>query len=117
MLLAGAGMLLTTLLALQAAQTGFDTRQVLAINVPVVVVRPTPDRLVDFYREVIRRIAELPGVERVAVGMLVPWRDAGAFGPGFQFTARATPRPPAKRIRAADSAPCRPGFSRRSACR
>src|SRR5690606_17354136 len=29
---------------------------------------------------------ELPGVERAAVGTTVPWRDAGNFGPGFQFT-------------------------------
>ena len=34
-LLAGAAMLLKTLLALQAVQTGIDTRRVLAINVPV----------------------------------------------------------------------------------
>ena len=33
-----------------------------------------------------RQIAELPGVERVAVGTVVPWRDAGIFGPGFQFS-------------------------------
>ena len=30
--------------------------------------------------------AQLPGVEGVAVGSFVPWRDAGSFGPGFQFT-------------------------------
>ncbi len=35
-LLAGAGMLLTTLLALQAAPTGFQTSNVLALNVPIV---------------------------------------------------------------------------------
>jgi hypothetical protein len=34
-LLAGAAMLLKTLLALQAVQTGIDTHRVLAINVPV----------------------------------------------------------------------------------
>src|SRR5258705_12117611 len=34
-LLAGASMLLKTLLDLQAAQTGFDTRRVLVMNVPV----------------------------------------------------------------------------------
>ena len=39
-LLAGAGMLLTTLLALQAAPTGFDTRNVLALNVPVMSYEP-----------------------------------------------------------------------------
>ena len=36
MLLAGAGMLLKTLLSLRSAQTGFDMRNVLAMNVPVV---------------------------------------------------------------------------------
>ena len=34
-----------------------------------------------------RRIEKLPGAERVAVGNVVPWRDAGNFGPGFQFAA------------------------------
>ena len=45
-----------------------------------------PGELAVFYREAMRRIAELPGVEHVAVGTTVPWRDAGNFGPGFQFS-------------------------------
>jgi predicted permease len=85
-LLAGAGMLLTTLLALQRANTGFQTHNVLAINVPVISFERKPEELAGLYREAIRRISELPGVERVAVGTIVPWRDAGTFGPGFQFT-------------------------------
>jgi predicted permease len=86
-LLAGASMLLKTLLALQAAQTGFDTRRVLAINVPVMSYGKTPEQITGFYKETIRRIGELPGVDRVAVGSVVPWRDARSFGPGFQFSA------------------------------
>jgi predicted permease len=86
-LLAGAGMLLTTLIALQSAHTGFNMRQVLALNVPVISYGRTPDQIVGFYKEAMRRIAEVPGVERVAVGTAVPWRDAGIFGPGFQFSA------------------------------
>jgi predicted permease len=86
-LLAGASMLLTTLLALQAAQTGFDTRHVLALNVPVMSYGRTPDQIVGFYRESIRRIEALPGVDTVALGTVVPWRDAGSFGPGFEFSA------------------------------
>jgi putative ABC transport system permease protein len=84
-LLAGAGMLLTTLMALQAADSGLNTRQVLALHVPVSYTRPAPES-VAFYREVLRRVGELPGVERVAVGTIVPWREAGTFGPGFQFS-------------------------------
>ena len=85
-LLAGAGMLLTTLFALQAVRTGFNTHDVLAVNVPVVSFSRTPDQIASFYREVLRRIGELPGVERAAVGTTVPWRDAGNFGLGFQFS-------------------------------
>jgi predicted permease len=85
-LLAGAGMLLTTLLALQSTQTGFNMRNVLALHVPVMNYGRTPDQVVGFYKEAMRRITELPGVERVAVGTMVPWREAGAFGPGFQFS-------------------------------
>jgi len=86
MLLAGAGMLIKTLLSLQAAQTGFNM-SVLALNVPVMSYGRTPDQIVAFYREVMRRVTALPGVDRVAVGTVVPWRDAGGFGPGFEFSA------------------------------
>jgi predicted permease len=78
-LLAGAGMLLTTLMALQSAPTGFNTRNVLAVNVPIVSYTRKPQEIVGFYQEVIRRVSVLPGVETVAVGTSVPWRDAGGF--------------------------------------
>jgi len=63
-LLAGASMLLKTLLSIQAAQTGLDTRHVLAINVPTVSYGKTPEQVVEFYKESIRRIEALPGVTR-----------------------------------------------------
>jgi predicted permease len=84
-LLAGAGALVTALVALQSAPTGFNMSNVLALHVPVSFERP-PEETRAFHREVMRRIGELSGVERVAVGTAVPWRDAGVFGPGFQFS-------------------------------
>jgi putative ABC transport system permease protein len=87
MLLAGASMLIKTLLSLQAVQTGLDTHHVLALNVPAISYGKTPDQVVGFYKESMRRINALPGVDRVAFGIVVPWRDAGNFGPGFQFSA------------------------------
>ena len=87
MLLAGAGMLLKTLLTMQAARPGFDTRNVLALNVPAISYGRTPDQVVGFYKESIRQIEALPGVDNVALGTVVPWRDAGSFGPGFEFSA------------------------------
>ncbi|HXN50550.1 MAG TPA: ADOP family duplicated permease [Candidatus Acidoferrum sp.] len=86
MLLAGASMLIKTLLTLQATQTGFDMHRVLAMNMPVMSYGKTPDQIINFYREVIRRINEIPGVDRVALGTNIPWRDAGGFGPGFSFS-------------------------------
>jgi predicted permease len=81
-LLAGAGMLVTTLLALQRQQTGFRGN-VLAVNVPVVSYTRKPEQIASFYKEAIRRIAELPGVEQVALGTIVPWRDPGFFAAQF----------------------------------
>jgi len=86
MLLVGASMLLKTLIAMQTAQTGMDTHHVLAVNVPVMNYQKTPQQVVDFYKETIRRIDALPGVTKTAYGMSAPWRDAGAFGPGMQFS-------------------------------
>jgi len=77
-LLAGAGALLTTLIALQQQQTGVNLSNVLAVHVPVNFERP-PAQSLPLYREAIRKISELPGVEQVAVGTIVPWREAGAF--------------------------------------
>jgi predicted permease len=109
-LLAGASMLLKTLLALQAAQTGMDTRRVLAMNLPVVEYGKAPDQIVSFYKESIRQIKELPGVDAVALGTNVPWRDAGSFGPGFQFSADGHVRGPGEEDPRAQFRNISPGF-------
>jgi putative ABC transport system permease protein len=72
-LLAGAGMILSALVRLQHAATGYDMRQVLAVDVPTPLEAGA--RSIDFYGEAMRRIGLLPGVRRVAVGSFVPWRD------------------------------------------
>ena len=82
-LLAGAGMLLTTLVALQRTRTGFVTENVLAVNVPVVDFTRKPEEIIGLYRETVRRVSALPGVQTVAVGSTVPWRDGGFFAAQF----------------------------------
>jgi predicted permease len=74
-LLAGAGMLVATLNALQTASTGYDMRQVLAVDVPPAATGFGGREMVKLTHEAIRRISQLPGVEAVAAGMVVPWRD------------------------------------------
>jgi putative ABC transport system permease protein len=91
-LLAGAAMLLKTLLALQAVDTGIDTRRVLSINVPVMSYGRTDEQVVGFYKEAMRKVHDLPGVDGVALGVLTPWREGGQFGPGLQFTGEGYAR-------------------------
>ena len=95
----------TTLLALQAAQTGIDTRHVLALNVPVMSYGRTPEQVVSFYQETMRRIRELPNVDQVALGTHVPWRDAGSFGPGFEFSTDGHVKAPGEEDKEADAPP------------
>jgi len=110
MLLAGAGMLVKTLFALQSADSGFDTRNVLAIDVPVMGAGRTPDQILGFYRDVVGRIAGLPGVNRVATGTAVPWRDVGNAGPGFQFSAEGYERADGEEYPRARGRTISPGF-------
>jgi putative ABC transport system permease protein len=77
-LVASAGVTVKTLLSLEATQTGLDTQHVLAVNIPVLHSGKTPNQVVDYYREATRRIRQLPGVQNVAHGMVVPWREASS---------------------------------------
>jgi putative ABC transport system permease protein len=90
-LLAGAGALLATLIALQRTRPGIETRQVLVVNVPVMSYGRTPEQIVSFYQEIIRQIEQLPGVGRVSLGSLTPWRDGrgGSFSGQFSVEGYA----------------------------
>jgi putative ABC transport system permease protein len=91
-LLAGAAMLLAALVSLQTAETGYDMRHVIAVDIPPSASGVPGPKVIDFYREVTRRVSQLPGVERVAVGSFVPWRDAGLFGPPTSFAVEGYAR-------------------------
>jgi putative ABC transport system permease protein len=103
-LLAGAGMLITTLIALQRTNTGFDTRHVLALDVPPSAPGAVDPANAALYERVTDRIGSLPGVQGVAVATVVPWRDAGLLGPPLRFAVEGyTPadgeEPPSARMR------------------
>ena len=73
MLLAGAGMLLTTLVRLETASSGYDLRHVLVFDIPAPA---TGVGRAAFYDEAIRTVAQLPGVDGATMGIIAPWRDA-----------------------------------------
>ncbi|HEX6907496.1 MAG TPA: ABC transporter permease [Terriglobales bacterium] len=87
-LIASAGATVKTLLSLQAARADFDTHHVLAMDVPVMHLGRTPAQTVEFYKEAARRIRELPGVQNVSIGTVVPWRDNGNFSLQFGVDGR-----------------------------
>ena len=92
LLLAGAGALIKTLLELERTQPPFATARVLAVNLPVMSEGKTPQQVNDFYREVQRRVGELPGVEHVSSGFGVPWRDGRALSISFTFAVDGAQR-------------------------
>jgi predicted permease len=83
-LLSAAGMMLAALVALQRTETGYDMRRVLALDVPM-PLDTSGAHAIDFVDEASRRIRALPGVQHVASGNFVPWRDTTALLPAFPF--------------------------------
>ena len=88
LLLAGAGVLMRTLYTLEKTRPPFDSAHVLAINLPVISYGRTEQQLRDFDRDVKQRVAAIPGVESVATGFSVPWRDSQGLNISFQFAVQ-----------------------------
>lgn len=94
LLLAGAGALIKTLLVLEKTQPPFETAHVLAVNLPIMADGKTPQQVQEFYREAQRRVSTLPGVDQVASGFGVPWRDSRTLSISFTFSAEGAKREP-----------------------
>jgi predicted permease len=92
LLLAGSAVLMRTLYELEKTQPPFDTAKVLAVNLPVMTYGKTPEQIQDFYREVLRRVSAIPGVEHVSTGFSVPWRDSQGLSIRFTFEAQGAKR-------------------------
>src|SRR3989441_10977642 len=86
-LLAGASAVIAAATQAHTAQLAFDTRHLPPSTLPAMSYGKTPQQVVDFYKEAIRRIDALPGVNKTAFGLAVPWRDVGGSGFGLQFSA------------------------------
>jgi putative ABC transport system permease protein len=65
-LLAGAGLLLRTAVALNSASDGFDKHDVLSMEVILPGTRYTPERRTAFFRDLVTAVRALPGVESAA---------------------------------------------------
>ncbi|MGA8088089.1 MAG: ADOP family duplicated permease [Terracidiphilus sp.] len=92
LLLAGACVLMKTLFVLEETRPPFDSANVLAVNLPVLSYGKTPEQVEQFYREVLRRVGVLPGVEHVSSGFSAPWRDDQGLNIAFTFAAQGARR-------------------------
>jgi predicted permease len=85
LLLASAGVLLTTLRSMQTAQPGFETGHVLIASLPLISDGRTEQQVTQFYQEAQRRVSALPGVEGAATAMWAPWLDRRYLSFTLQF--------------------------------
>lgn len=108
MLLAGASMLLKTLLDMQHARVPLDTHRVLAVDLPVDSYGKKPEQINHFYEDVVRRVGELPGVDATSVGSSVPWRETFDFQ--LQFSADQYHKQPGEEDPRAKGRIITPGF-------
>jgi len=84
LMLAGSGLLIRSLIRLQSADTGFHADRVLTMRVPIgtqMQSKPagkydTRARQIEFYRQVLDRLAIVPGVRAVAVVNNLPLSEA-----------------------------------------
>jgi putative ABC transport system permease protein len=92
MLVAGAGLLVSTFVRLQAADLGFRTDGVLTGTVnPPRVPYDTPAKHRVFYDQVLEKAANLPGVQQAALASVLPL-NAGDSDTSFRIEGRPVPQ-------------------------
>jgi predicted permease len=93
LLLIGAGLMIRTFFALQAVNPGFDPHHVLSMVVSVAGSREAPQgRRELFYRQLLERVAGVPGVESAGAINHLPLAG-DLWGYSFLIEGRPKPRP------------------------
>jgi predicted permease len=77
MLLAGAGLVIRTLLYLTHLDPGFDGRNVMTASLPLQDARyATPDSVTHLYNTSLERLRQIPGVESAGIALTLPYQRA-----------------------------------------
>jgi len=91
-LLVAAGLLVRTLLRLNQVDKGFNSENVLTMNIGLPSMKyPKPENVVAFYKQASERIAAVPGVKAAGVTSVLPLSD-NFDGRGLEIEDH--PRPP-----------------------
>jgi len=91
-LLCGAGLLVRSVLALNAVDNGIDRRDLLTLEVSLPAARYPPERRTMFYRNAVAALQALPGVETATAGNSLP--VIGGPRGGTSFHRLGTPEVP-----------------------
>ena len=71
-LLVGAGLLGRTFLAVQSVDPGFETENVLTMEIPTFLLGRSQDETRNYYQTILRQVQAVPGVRDAALGTTVP---------------------------------------------
>ncbi|MCC7034431.1 MAG: ABC transporter permease [Acidobacteria bacterium] len=107
-LLAGAGLLVRSVLALQAVDPGFDPSRVLTMQ--VILSATSPDdapRVARFHQEAVDRLRSIPGVRQAAGTVFLPLAGQGS---ATSFWMADRPEPAAADRPVAEIRPVTPGY-------
>ena len=81
LLLVGAGLLIKSFVRLQQVDGGFDPAGVLTMQIALPTARYSqPEQIRNFYRELVSRVAVVPGVSTVGAVTLLPLSGTGTSG-------------------------------------
>jgi putative ABC transport system permease protein len=81
-LLIGAGLMIRTLLELRNVKPGFDSNNVLTMDVPVPADKfSTPVGQINFFNDVLQRVRAIPGVDSAGAIDSLPLGDGGSHQP------------------------------------
>ena len=90
-LLAGAGLTIRSFAKLQQVQAGFDSKGLVSFNVALPAAQyPTPAKQLEFQREAVRRMQDIPGVISASTISFIPLATPG---PRYIFWADGHPLP------------------------
>jgi putative ABC transport system permease protein len=90
-LLAGAGLLIQSLLRLQHVNPGFNPKNVLSFSLGLPEVKYTTQKQIDFFNELVSRIESLPGVQAASAVMPLPL-SSDRIRITFETEGRSIPR-------------------------
>jgi len=104
-LLAGAGLLGRTLLAVQSVDPGLDTDSVLTMEIPTGFGTRSFPEIRTFYEEILRQVRVVPGVQEAAVGTTVPFAPERDFFSLMEVSFEGQVIPPGQPVPRVDFRP------------